>query len=97
PTPTLFPYTTLFRSSSIPAQPRVRARPRPRCHGAAQTGGPSHACQPLGFCPGPLIVGIGRGAFDPDIAAFEELALPDRCEGATADRKSTRLNSSHVA
>ena len=38
----------------------------------------SRACHPLRFSPRALVVRIGRGALDPDVAALEELALPDR-------------------
>ena len=54
-------------SSATPVMSRSRANSRPL-----------HACHALRLSPRPLIVGIRRGALDPDVAAFEELALPDR-------------------
>src|SRR5690625_5445125 len=62
PRPTLFPYTTLFRST-----------PRPQLDGR----GPDH----------PVPHPAGKYAGEP-----RQLA-----HGQTIDRKSTRLNSSHVA
>src|SRR5207253_11257268 len=63
PTPTLFPYTTLFRSPASPTPPRGETR-----------GGDPGA--------GPPRVEI--------VSVKDELVAP-------IDRKSTRLNSSHVA
>src|SRR5690242_21448147 len=66
PRSTLFPYTTLFRSSPVTVQPAP---------GAAVTiaGVTLNAVKNLRF--------TGAGASD----------------GSTADRKSTRLNSSHMS
>src|SRR5262245_63671008 len=64
--PTLFPYTTLFRSSRVPGDGGAPLRP-PRARGI-------HRRAPLAGARGP---GRPRAAVD-------------------ADRKSTRLNSSHL-
>src|SRR5690606_40755161 len=84
PRSTLFPYTTLFRSSRFAAAPRRiaaagDARPRPYERRR----------------PRPCFPGRNAGAANP-------LALEDRSDrrGRAStdrpDRKSTRLNSSHV-
>src|SRR5690349_22530298 len=73
PSPTLFPYTTLFRSGA--ARPReIGIRVDPVAHRLRKLGGQS-------------LRGEQR-LEDPDVL---------RARGAAAqDRKSTRLNSSHV-
>src|SRR5688500_19683029 len=63
PSPTLFPYTTLFRSVRVPR----------RLHGVHLIG---PAQRPVDAF---LVVGVDAGQ-----------------EGAQRDRKSTRLNSSHL-
>src|SRR5690349_3043781 len=73
PTSTLFPYTTLFRSSSSSR----RARPRKR-----------HARLRLRRRRGRSVHGARM------VARWDARGSPDT--GAVADRKSTRLNSSHV-
>src|SRR5437868_9944241 len=79
PRVTLFPYTTLFRST-----------PRPRSPGHGTEG------------PGPGRPGA-RSAAAPSLSAEAVLAAPepqrdpDREPGDGLDRKSTRLNSSHVS
>src|SRR5690606_39998299 len=71
PCSTLFPYTTLFRSSSAPARPRYRA-PVP----TAPASAPTHPA-----------------TASPSRSVRQQSPLPrQRCR----DRKSTRLNSSHV-
>src|SRR5699024_12315795 len=68
--PTLFPYTTLFRSqfpARVPARRDQQWRFRPRARPCSSGGSPRLL---------PLARGTGRAA---------------------ADRKSTRLNSSHVS
>src|SRR5690625_6765931 len=64
PRSTLFPYTTLFRSSGPTGRPLGRG----------------------------LSGGAGGGGLTPAAAV-----LSRRCQGRRRDRKSTRLNSSHVA
>src|SRR5580704_16748287 len=54
------------------------ARLRPQCRAAARTAGPLRACAPHSFQPRRLVLRIGRGAFNPDFAAFEKFVLPDR-------------------
>src|SRR5437870_6060182 len=79
PTPTLFPYTTLFRSLHVPA-------------GAHELGG--EQIKQLGMCRRfPLRTEI----VDRPDQSFAEEALPQPVRGHAGDRKSTRLNSSHVA
>src|SRR5439155_4636116 len=82
PPPPLFPYTTLFRSSSCRGH-RPSARSRARHHRAGRrrarpaTGrarSPGSRCE-ASIQPEELAEGVGE----------------------TLDRKSTRLNSSHVA
>src|SRR5699024_12639976 len=81
PASTLFPYTTLFRSD--PGAPEAPPRGRPQRPAGGQTeAGPS----PDGGRPGPAALlprGGGEGA--------------GRADPGGEDRKSTRLNSSHVS
>src|SRR5207249_12303603 len=90
PTPTLFPYTTLFRSV-----------PRLVEHAAAVR---TIACLPLHAGPTPVgslvLVAVAPRSFaERDVRTLErplaELAL--MIEAVRRDRKSTRLNSSHVS
>src|SRR5699024_12300792 len=76
PRSTLFPYTTLFRSSTTTARPRARlpARRRRRRRSGCRA---SRA---------------RRGT-----RQSRPRALPRGCRLVTPDRKSTRLNSSHVS
>src|SRR5262245_45137168 len=67
PTPTLFPYTTLFRSALVLA---LAACNRGRAHSAAEHDAPPPA---------------------PDSALVARVGALE-----SADRKSTRLNSSHL-
>src|SRR5207253_10531850 len=90
PRSTLFPYTTLFRSVLPP-------------RGVARGGGPGgpRAARSLGRRPGHLL-GAERRLHGRDLGAPRS---PGRGEGDAhrtlrappRDRKSTRLNSSHVA
>src|SRR5258708_22458647 len=84
PRPTLFPYTTLFRSS----RPRCRRRrthdvARLECLGILES---STRCLELPLVVGP-IPDAPRERVEP-----AELEIPSVLVG---DRKSTRLNSSH--
>src|SRR5690606_40830255 len=83
PVPTLFPYTTLFRSPRDEEAPPARALLRVR--------GGRHA-QPAG-CAAARGDRIGRGAVHDRRRDRRRLAgiIHERL-----DRKSTRLNSSHV-
>src|SRR5690349_24114189 len=74
PTPTLFPYTTLFRSLLVGLHGHM--------HMAA-----AHQLLPRGY-PVPL----GQ----PLVALVHAEGGTDRQRGGGQDRKSTRLNSSHV-
>src|SRR5207253_10357755 len=90
----LFPYTTLFRSQSRagPARGRQRLlhRGKQKVVLAAQMGGVD-APPPRG-CPseGLDLVGSREASGRIDQAGRE-------ADGTVSDRKSTRLNSSHVA
>src|SRR5690554_7038359 len=81
PTSTLFPYTTLFRSKSDDKQ----QRPRPQAEGSMQVeiefGRAAAATNlPCGLPPLPIAAAVDT---------YRRARL-------TIDRKSTRLNSSHV-
>src|SRR5207302_8858416 len=93
PRPTLFPYTTLFRSSEVLVRPPAAAR-----HAGARGGGAVLAH------PARQLQGVelsGRALHHPRVesepAAGDGLgaAVVDQ-HGRLVDRKSTRLNSSHV-
>src|SRR5207253_8864355 len=88
PTPrsTLFPYTTLFRSRSggyLPDQGVDLSRGRGSHPGSRSTGKRCRSCRPRG----------PRGVGSHCLRSL--LGIGRRA--AKADRKSTRLNSSHVA
>src|SRR5690349_24032059 len=80
PTSTLFPYTTLFRS---------------RLAAAEELGG-VHRCGPFrqreSSTTAHRLMGAGRAGDDPWGQTAAGTIFPTRTE----DRKSTRLNSSHV-
>src|SRR5690606_41940324 len=83
PLPTLFPYTTLFRSSCATDPPR--------------TGRPTRTDPPPGDVRGPSGIVEGR----PETSGTRRTALSGERGNAIGaveevDRKSTRLNSSHV-
>src|SRR5205085_11127267 len=86
-TSTLFPYTTLFRSSRTSDPPRLRARaPLGRVRGPAQTDRDQRRRRPVG----------GGGRSDQEAVDHVRAAPARRRGGARRrDRKSTRLNSSH--
>src|SRR5207249_11450637 len=89
----LFPYTTLFRSSA----PRGGAAPRCGSAGVSARGGArqekvrDQRCRPAGAA----LAGSGQvgGARDVEVRPLQSLGELAE-EG---DRKSTRLNSSHVS
>src|SRR5207249_11851983 len=95
PAPTLFPYTTLFRSRSVTGRPIA----------FAGIGEKTDALEP--FHPDRLasrILGMGdvlslveRAQEGVDQTKAEELVRKLREDAFTLDRKSTRLNSSHVS
>src|SRR5699024_11642112 len=92
PTPTLFPYTTLFRSSCSGTEPFAG------CHQtsvAVETGGRVYfidAGENAGYAA--YLGGVPL----PDTAAiFVTHTHMDHTGGLQGDRKSTRLNSSHVS
>src|SRR5205807_9434440 len=77
PTPTLFPYTTLFRSPQV-----RRARPPPHRRAGEQRG---------------VALGIGEDVLARRGEDCLGVAPHTRSEhAAPQDRKSTRLNSSHL-
>src|SRR5690349_23096587 len=80
PRSTLFPYTTLFRSRGRPDQQSLRAGPQP-LRVQLRLGGRRRRRPGHG----------GRGYGDRRLRR-----LPVRRERRRGDRKSTRLNSSHV-
>src|SRR5207302_10521397 len=80
-TSTLFPYTTLFRSRD-----RVQGR---RVRGGGRRGHRVLAVvEPGEHAPARRAARRGR--------RYRRRGHPDRRAGACSDRKSTRLNSSHV-
>src|SRR3712207_8685848 len=90
PRPTLFPYTTLFRSTPLELLRQLRDRlerdPLLRC------GNQSASSRAASMHVGGDAKWLGSSGFD---LAVERLGQP----GATwllQDRKSTRLNSSHA-
>src|SRR5690606_41647129 len=87
PRSTLFPYTTLFRSAAL--------RTHPPFHASAMDGYAVRAAD-IAQAPATLRV-IGTSAAG---GSFEGEVLPQTAvrifTGAPLDRKSTRLNSSHV-
>src|SRR6266508_6918754 len=82
PSSTLFPYTTLFRSQ--PRRPGPAGRP-------ALLRGAGAGRQPGAAGGGPARPGTAAERRPPD---HPGRLAPDAC---VPDRKSTRLNSSHVA
>src|SRR5207249_10863224 len=87
PRPTLFPYTTLFRSRfSVP--PDVRGNGDALAQDRVPAQGRTGALGPLGEARVHLAIGIQEAH---RFASSGEQLLEQR------DRKSTRLNSSHVS
>src|SRR5690606_40904737 len=91
-TSTLFPYTTLFRSPTLVVQ---RGQPVLALGGS---GGPTIATNVTQLTLAALVFGQEPA----EAVAAPRIYIPTRGktllveEGTTADRKSTRLNSSHV-
>src|SRR5437762_4748138 len=87
PTPTLFPYTTLFRSA---AQDTSAAGHAPDTSGYNGTGGVDTSAQPgrVGA------IDTTAGVTDTLRSGADTLGVPGRSD-QDRDRKSTRLNSSH--
>src|SRR5207253_3771286 len=91
PGPTLFPYTTLFRSRRGPVRGTMGALllPRPCARG---TPALTRLCETCGFPLPP------DAHFCPNCgASVSALETAGERRLVTVDRKSTRLNSSHVA
>src|SRR3546814_12980511 len=87
-TDTLFPYTTLFRSSP-PFPQKIRTT-------HLQSNSPSNN-KTLTRLPPKQRLRIFQSSFLPFFSAFatDELSQKPRCFVHEPDRKSTRLNSSH--
>src|SRR3546814_2039576 len=102
-TDTLFPYTTLFRSSAIIGRKIERATKKERADQEGPRGEPRLArAEVHEGCAAET--GHGMDELDlrgePEIPRFEIVAAqiapdPDDHREAAANRKSTRLNSSH--
>src|SRR5690606_39422888 len=95
PCPSLCPYTTLFRSNQYTL--RVRDRDGLKAHLDSQGIG-NAIYYPVALHLQPCFAALGYRAGDlveSERATREVLSLPVFAE-LTADRKSTRLNSSHV-
>src|SRR5690606_41460195 len=82
PTSTLFPYTTLFRSFEAVREERIAARLSSTAFGPALVPLPMLTAQP------------DRHRFAPSV--LSALRRSSFFEQFDEDRKSTRLNSSHV-
>src|SRR5207244_11555368 len=93
-TPTLFPYTTLFRSATAAAANANKGAPGR----AGQIGGPLKGPPSPGYAGGFVSQRQFTGHC-PSIGRFSVKALHIWADGgdrfAHKDRKSTRLNSSH--
>src|SRR5207245_8761824 len=91
PSPALFPYTTLFRSPSYPAQ-AFRAR---RAGGQRHNGPPCRhtSSRPLRGTPRPCRFPPARRFLPAEYSPVFHGTLVSDLFGR--DRKSTRLNSSH--
>src|SRR5207253_11494377 len=92
----LFPYTTLFRSPAVPAAVDVQqhAGQRPPWTPLAMhpaLAPPGHQSRPLQCLLHPAVA-----EFNPMLIAELLMKMP-HVQIVIADRKSTRLNSSHVA
>src|SRR5690606_40768400 len=86
-TPTLFPYTTLFRSCPLATSRRPHRLVRVRLEDVLQLESP---LQRRFLRPPEREEGVG------DLAAAVGGHQPAQADLASPDRKSTRLNSSHV-
>src|SRR5256885_5460365 len=82
PRSTLFPYTTLFRSDALGHGAPVAAA----AHRRRRAGAPHGALREMELRP----------QRERDPAAYRAALLPAGDGGAERDRKSTRLNSSHL-
>src|SRR5207249_11758621 len=91
PSSTLFPYTTLFRSSPRGRFPRGWPAARKRWSCPKNT----YASRvDIGLALGTLDAGSGKPL---PLARVAEQAVEAERLGYSSDRKSTRLNSSHVS
>src|SRR5207253_5503594 len=91
PSPTLFPYTTLFRSDQHLVAHRFPVQRLPSI--AVRGLGPRQASTSISvFLKGQRVSEVGAsGGFTTDVVVI------GGCGRVGLDRKSTRLNSSHVA
>src|SRR3546814_14781794 len=97
-TDTLFPYTTLFRSSGASAMSKPSDKPKPT-HLTTQFGAPVPDNQ-NSLTAGPRGPLLSQDVWlNEKLANFVREVIPERrmhAKGSGAlDRKSTRLNSSH--
>src|SRR5207253_10296380 len=96
PPPTPFPYTTLFRSAGIPKMriEEAAARTQARIDSGAQTIVGVNKFQVADQAEIEVLKVDNRSVRESQIAKLARLKAE---RDPAADRKSTRLNSSHVA
>src|SRR5699024_12223016 len=85
----LFPYTTLFRSTSIPVIAPILVTPFQKIERII--GGPKHVARPAH---------ANTASQNTESSGFRAMMIANAPSTAVAtreDRKSTRLNSSHVS
>src|SRR5439155_23288945 len=96
PRSTLFPYTTLFRSvvrSPHRCRNRCREETASSCRETSRGHSRGTACRRAAKPSG----GAAGIVSDASFARLLRRGLPPKAPPEAADRKSTRLNSSHVA
>src|SRR5207249_8785527 len=96
PRPTLFPYTTLFRSSVVLAESggRLRQAKHRRDHGAVHQGHCAVDAPDIKRRDGKQPAGDG---WTGDASEIHRSVVQSHRAAELGDRKSTRLNSSHVS
>src|SRR5207253_9107484 len=96
PLPTLFPYTTLFRSENAAL---VALRQLGRAHSSGLACLSGHRFPYRGWASGsqPLSLAVPGEGFAAVGAASASSRTAEAAVPTSSDRKSTRLNSSHVA
>src|SRR5207302_9209157 len=92
PRPTLFPYTTLFRSFDTVAEAKAATDAEASCIFVPPAGA-ADAIMEAASASISLIVCITEGI---PVIDMTRAMIVVREHGARLDRKSTRLNSSHV-
>src|SRR3712207_9239127 len=91
PRSTLFPYTTLFRSDGA-----TQEEPKTATSAAAALVSGAKAIVPVLLALIPFAVAFGATAMGSGLSTLEALAMSVFVFAGAADRKSTRLNSSHA-